>query len=223
MDFFTKHFHLVNYLYLDISEKKMLLETLYYISIISPLAALFIGIKQRFSLLWIYTASGFVTEIISNQLGEYRHVLGNFFLLLEFFLISFYYRKLVYKKMFVFIVVMTSISIYFICNTISSSILVFNFWGGSLFCAVYVSYGFFGFYSILMKQQTLLLSQSSFFWANTALFIYASGCFLLFLFGPYLFKDEYKMFILLWQTFFTIFNVQLNLLLGIAMYKKTNA
>lgn len=174
--------------------------------------------RNRFSLLWNYVLIGLLTEIVSAKLTGMKYYPGNIFILIEFLFFSFYYRKFLFRNDWIFGSMLVLLAAFYILDTLFRSPTHLNFEGGCVFCAIYIVYGLSGYFIMLKKQELVSLGRSPFFWVNTALFFYGSGCLLLFLFGPYLYEEAYKSLVNLWLHVFVFFSALLNLLLGIAMY-----
>lgn len=193
------------------------------VSVISPLLLILICWRMRFTLLWLYAATGFFIDLVSILLKYVLHTnnlwLGNVFVLAEFLFISFYYKKALYRNANLFFGITAIFAFYFIFNTTNKSLFDFNTFGAGIFCILYVIYGLLGFYSQLKQAKPEVLGNSPFFWVNTAIFIYASGTFLLFLFRYYLQEKDLDLFNTIWQTFFPIINIMRYLLIGFALFK----
>jgi hypothetical protein len=197
---------------------------IFFISLFSSFGTLFLGIKQRFTLLWYYAATGFAFDVVMSILGYYFAIKGdllsNIFIAAEFLFISYFYKKYIYKNNVTFNCVTYSALLIYILWTLNSP-FEFNTPAASCFCIIFMIYSLISFYSILKAQQILNLGKSYFFWVNVAVLIYASGAFLLFLFRIYLQKENIELFNLLWRTFFRSLNTIRYLLIGIALYKKS--
>ncbi|MEO5644377.1 MAG: hypothetical protein ABIQ40_03845 [Bacteroidia bacterium] len=193
---------------------------LYFLSIVSPLFVILFGIRHRFTLLWLYAAAGLITEILSFIVTE-KHLLGNAFLLIEFLLISFYFRKQIFKNNSLFSIITVCVSLYFILSTLNKPIDHLNLEDASVFCLIYILYGLMFFYSFLKKDLSensqVLLAELG---VNIALFVYASGTLMIFLFSPVALKTENKLFIQIWYTVFLSLNIFRYTLIAFALYKK---
>jgi hypothetical protein len=196
---------------------------LFYLSLAAPLAAMLIGIRQRFTLLWFYAATGLLFDFLATflKLQDLNNKwVANLFVLGEFVFISLYYKKEIFKISKLFIFFFCTVIAAFIAHTILRSVFDFNTFGYSLFCFIYLIYGFFGFYFLVKESKQIFLGKSSFFWANVAVFVYASSVFLLFLFRYYLQEKDQALFNTLWTTFYLVINIQRYVLIGIALNKK---
>ena len=183
------------------------------------------GIKKRFSLLWLYVLTGFFFDILVSVLKRMqmnRHGATNMFVLAEFLFISFYYKKKIFKSNIFFYVFVLSLTLFFLCNTLAKSLKDLNTFGYSIFLFTFILYGIVGLYRILKEQKMLFLEKSSFFWANVAFILYASGNFMLFLFKDYLNEKDIIAFHLLWTVSFITLNILKNLILAISLSSKTS-
>ncbi len=199
--------------------------TFLIISISSPLIALIVGRKKRYSTLWFYVLVGLSFDLLLVFLKRVLHThhlwAGNIFILIEFLFISFIYKQNLIKNNFIFYLLITILSMFFIVNTLQKSVYDLNTFGGSFFYLAFIFYSIFGFFLLLKEQKVPSLEKSSFFWINVAFIIYSSGNFLLFLFKDYLQQNENELFLLLWSSFFLILNILKNTFLGIALSTKT--
>jgi hypothetical protein len=196
-----------------------------FLSIISPLIPIIVGYRRRLTLLWVYAITGLTFDLLIPFLKRVLHVNyswpGNLYVLLEFVMISLYYSQQVVARKMAAYVFIGLLCLFFIGTTLNSGMFVFNAFGASVFCFVFILYGISGLYKMLQEQKVLFLEQSAFFWVNVAFIIYASGNFLLFLFLDYLSQQDDGMLRLLWGVSFLILNIVKNIFLGIALSKKT--
>jgi hypothetical protein len=176
--------------------------------------------RQRFTLLWFYAAAGFITELLTPVVAE-KQVVGNLFLLTEFLLISFYYRKQLFKKNLLFSIITTSASLYFILSTINKPTGYLNLEDASVFCLIYIIYGLLFFYTFLKKDPSEN-SQLRFaeLGVNIALYVFASGSLMIFLFSPFVLKNEPDLFIAIWFTVYIGLNIFRYSFIAIALYQK---
>ena len=183
-----------------------------------------LGLKQRFTLLWFYAATGFFIDLLSTSIKLAFHNnpnwLYNVFVLSEFLFISFFYRRIIFRNNYLFLFLTGGFALFFALQSVIYFPNNFNTFGASIFCAVYIVYGILGFYQLMKRQESLFLGNSFFFWANTGIFIYAASTFLIFLFRYYMQEKDDNLFNTIWKTFFMIVNIQRYLLIGIALYKK---
>ncbi|HVX00385.1 MAG TPA: hypothetical protein VHA52_08130 [Candidatus Babeliaceae bacterium] len=203
------------------------MNVLLIISIASSLVPTIVGIwKRHFNLLWYYTATGFLFDILNSYLKRVAHInnglTANLFILVEFFLFSFIYRRKVFKNNIFFILFIAVLPVLFLYDTLKGmnniADVPFNMLWGSYFLIIYIFYGVLGFYTILKEQKVIILGRSSFFWLNVAILIYSSGAFLLFLFKPYLVKSNIDGYMQLWKNVFCIVNTIKYFLIAIAIY-----
>jgi hypothetical protein len=197
------------------------------ISITSSLVPIIVGIwKQHFNLLWYYATTGFLFDILNSYLKRVAHInnglTANLFILSEFILFSFIYRRKLFKCNFFFIIFITALPVLFINDTLRGITHIidtpFNMLWGSYFLIIYILFGVLGFYTIIKEQKIIILGRSSFFWLNVAVIIYSAGALLLFLFKPYLVKSNVDGFMQLWKNVFYIVNTIKYFLIAIAIY-----
>lgn len=190
----------------------------------SALIPLWTGRMERKSLLWLYVATGLFFDLLINvnkRILHYNHYwLANLFILFEFLLVSFVYRKIIFKNQLVYYTLVISITSYFCISSFANSVWKFNTSAASFFYFIYIIYAISGLYRLLIEQKFLFLEKSGVFWMHCAFLIYGSGNFLLFLFTDYLMAADNELFKLLWSTFFLIINITLNLLLAVALSRK---
>lgn len=185
------------------------------------------GFKRRFSILWFYALTclslDLATTFLRRVLDMKHYFAANLFALVEFLIISFFYRKKIFRNDAVFYTIVVTLGSFFIINTYPVALTDFNTFGSSFFSFSYIVYGIVGLYVLLKEQKVLFLEKSSFFWVNVAFIIYASGNFLLFLFRYYLQENDVQLYRLLWSTFFLALNILKNVFLAIALSKKTES
>jgi hypothetical protein len=200
----------------------MLKTILLILSVISPIPALLIGRKNRSSLLWIYLLVGLTFDVTLVLLKRVYHLnnawAGNLFTLTEFLLLSYLYKDLIFKNRTIFLIVLYSLSLFYVSHTLSRPLNVPNKVGGSILTFTYIVYAIMGFYTIIKEQKVIFLDKYWFFWLNTALLVYASGSFLLFLFRDYLRAQDDGLFVILWRYLFLSLNIIKNTLLAFAIY-----
>ena len=192
------------------------------LSLCSPLLAIVSGWRQRFTLLWFLAATGLIIDnlgVLLVYLKIDQHWAGNIFILAEFLFLSFYYKKYVYKRHYLFYIITGVTALLFIIYTIDNSIYHLNIVAAGILCAYYIFYSIVGFYIILRNLDHIYLNEQPFFWANLAVFTYASANFILFLSGSYLQKTNFRLLLEIWGTFFTSINIMHYLLIGISLYK----
>jgi hypothetical protein len=129
-----------------------------------------------------------------------------------------YKKKVFYKKNTFFFVLLILGLLFFISHTTQThNWFKLNRKGISILTLVYIINCIISFHNILREQKVIFLEKLSFFWVNTALLLYSSGAFFLFLIYDDLNNKEQKM---LWGTVFLSLNILKNILLGIALSKK---
>jgi hypothetical protein len=173
--------------------------------------------------LWMYVLTGLFFDVLIMILKRGLHVnhywAANAFMLSEFLLLSFFYRRKIFKSDRLFYFILLTLSLFFVADTLRRPVFTFNTFGCSIFYITYIGYSFAGMYALLREQKIMFLGSSYFFWANVAIIVYASGSFLLFLFRFYLLNRDIELLRLLWGTFFLPLNILKNIILGIALYK----
>jgi hypothetical protein len=199
--------------------------TFLILSVVSPAIPLWTGRNEKNSLLWLYVATGLSFDLLINVLKRLLHVnhywAANLFVLTEFIFVSLIYRNLFLRNARAFYWIMALFIAYFLATTVSASIWKFNTAGASVFYFTYIIYSIRGLYRLLAEQKFLFLEQSREFWVHCAFLVYGSGNFLLFLFSDYLMGADNHLFQLLWSLFFLLINITLNMLLAIALRRKT--
>lgn len=200
-----------------------------YLSIFSPLLPLIVGLRKRTTLLWLYALAGFsfdIILIIVRDYCTYKHITPpnlslaeNIFLVLEFVLISLYYRNKVFIKSQLFIVVMAVLISLYILSNVTKYYAVLNLVGGTIFDFSCIIYAVIGFYSLIKKREVIFLDKSPFFWVNVALLIYCTGNFLIFLFGAY-FQEKDKHFLINLWVFHNVLNILFSVLIAISFLKR---
>ncbi len=198
---------------------------LLYASVLSAIIPIIVGIRKRNSLLWTYVAIAFLADvlqlILKRGLHLPHHPVANVFILTEFLLISYIYKDEIFKNVKIFYGLVVLLSSVFVIGVFAQEETIFkmNTTGASFFYFTYIIYAIAGFFMILKKQQVLFIERSSFFWMNVALLLYASGNVLTLLFHNNL--DE-KFFLFLWHIFFRVLNISKNVILAVALSRKTS-
>lgn len=195
---------------------------IYLLALLSPLFVILLGFKQRFTLLWWYAIAGLIIDNLGHFLKSAKiehHWAGNIFLLAECILVSFYYRKIIFRNQIIFWIVVLSTTLFFITHTIYYSMRDMNMQAASLLYLIYMGFGIAGFYKLLHQPEIIYLGKSSFFIINAAFFIYASANFLLYLFGTYLRKNDFEFLVSIWGSFFMTINILHYFVIGIGLSK----
>lgn len=196
------------------------------LSIFSPLLSVVAGWNKKGSLIWIYALcalffDAFTSLYLKRVLQVNVQWSANLFVLLEFLLISFYYKERIFKNKAVFYIILVLFSVFFVVTTLYFSPFVFNLFGASFFCLAYITYTIYAFYLMLQKKEILFLHRSASFWVNVAFLIYSSGTFLLFLSKDYLMTTDARFFMRLWSIVFVSLNITKHVLLAFGLSKKT--
>lgn len=183
-------------------------------------------VRKHFPLLWFYPLTGFAFDIlvsIFKRIGSSGNGwVSNLFVLTEFIILSFIYRKRVFPNDRVFFLFTGAMVVFFVSTTLNASLVRFNMFGASFFSFSYIVYGLLGFRSILKETDIVSLERYWFFWLNTAVLTYASGTFLLFLFKDYLWAVNEVFYKQLWNSLFQLLNIIKNILLAVALYHYHN-
>ena len=143
-------------------------------------------LQNHFKAIFFYSIFSFLFEIIANYYAANRwnnHLIFIIFFLIETFLISYFYfkyfKKMSEKRIIVFIsIIIFAFMLLNLLNSknelddIASSVQSIGFIAFSLLC----------YYNILSNQEIKNLLEASIFWINTAIIIYFSGKFFVFLF-----------------------------------------
>lgn len=197
-------------------------DELKFLALTAGLWTIFIGWRQKFSLLWCYAAVGLICENSAELLKScelnYR-LPGNLFVLAELLFISFYYRDKIFPTKGMYYVMSITFAVGFAAHTIYNGIFQMNFIGLGVLCTVYIGFGIVGYLKLLKDSTITFLSNSPFFWINTAFFIYATSCCILFLFLTYLKETSYDLLISIWMWFFFAINILRYIFIGIGLYK----
>lgn len=193
-------------------------------SILSLLIPLSVGIRKRDTLLWRYCLTGFLFEIMITLLrrttyGNY-YIPSNFFLLTEFVIVSFLFKRGgIFKSDVTFYAFVSSLSALFVLTSVHKSVWELNLTGGSLFYFTYILYGIAGLHRILRRQEHIFLDKNWFFWLCASFTIHSAGGFFVFLFRDILMQKDWKEFMALWTYIFLSLNVLKNILISIAIYR----
>lgn len=196
------------------------------VSTLAPLFPLIVGFRKRWGgAIWWYCLASLVTDLLTYYL-RMQHVTtslpGNLFALIEFSCILFFYKNKVFQRDTLFYSLLLCGCLFFISSTtFGMGWMQLNRMGISVFLITYILLGLIGFYTLIKEQQHTFVTQSSFFWANTALFLFAAGAFFFFLATAQIrTSTDKKALGQLWATLFQTINILKNVLLGIALIKK---
>jgi hypothetical protein len=182
------------------------------ISIFSPLLSVIAGWNKKGSLIWIYAVcalffDAFTSLYLKKTLQVNIQWSANLFVLLEFVLITFYYKERIFRNRVFFYSILISFSVFFVVTTLYFSPFVFNLFGASFFCLAYIIYTIYAFYLMLQKKEIL--------------FLHRSASFLLFLSKDYLMTTDAHFFMRLWSIVFVSLNIAKHILLALGLSKKT--
>lgn len=203
----------------------MLTVILTYLSVLSPLLPITIGIRKRKSLLWLYAVTGFLFDILMNALDILAgsdintDLIANVFLPVEFLFIAFYYKKRLFRRDYVFYTMLAVQLTLFILLAIYITPHKFNNYGAAIFDISSVIFAIIGLYSILQQKEVYFLGKLMFFWVNVAFVIYGTGNFLIFLADEYLSRTDVTLKGELWP-FHNILNIIFSTLVAIALSRK---
>lgn len=195
---------------------------LYYLSICSGIVPLWIGIK-KIDIIWIYVLVSLCSDVGSTIMGSYNISIrweGNVFLIVEYTLLTLFYRKYILRANSFIDLVLSLWPISFLLwpflqhRSLSEQI---NFQGGAFFAGVFALYAIVGYYRLLHDQLIIQLETSPAFWLHTAVIIYSCGSALLFLFAKYL-HEHYPEYDTLCKTYFLTLNIVKHALLGRYFY-----
>lgn len=197
------------------------------LSTLAPLFPLIVGFRKRWStVIWWYCVFSLATDLITYYLRWERNITsslpGNIFALAEFSCTLFFYKNKVFRKDTLFYITLLCGCLFFLSTTtFGLGWLKLNRIGISVFLVTYILLALIGFYTLIKEQQVTFVAQSSFFWANTAIFLFAAGAIFMFLATANIKnKVDRQALTQLWGTLFQTINILKNLLLGIALIKK---
>ncbi|RYZ52148.1 MAG: hypothetical protein EOP49_10250 [Sphingobacteriales bacterium] len=196
------------------------MELLKAASILSALVPLAAGYRNRKALLWYYPLAALSVDCLTLYLKHVAHLpfawITNYYLVAEFLILCFVFRPVLAVRHRLFYFFIGAALLFFTITALPQNARSFNQAGASLFSFSYIAMGIAGLYLILRQQQILYLEKSWFFWLNTALILYASGNFLIFLFSDLRYRET-GLFLDLWQIF-QVLNITKNILLSPALY-----
>lgn len=199
------------------------------LSILSPLYPLIAGHKRRSSPLWYAMLASLCAGLGIAFLRLVLHINYywpvNIYLLIEFILLSLYYKKEAFPMKtsfnFFFVLFPAAFLMHTICIARGGN--GFNIAGANLFHLAYVLFSLLGFYRLLREQKISLLEKSSFFWANTALLMYASGNLIIALLRHNVAEAGTEAMMIAWQYIFLSLYMLKNILIGIALSRKQSS
>ncbi|MEZ5018384.1 MAG: hypothetical protein R2800_15090 [Flavipsychrobacter sp.] len=167
--------------------------------------------KKKYSLLWWYTLVGFVANLLVAIIfygSPARFPVANTYIIAEFILLFFFFKQQFntkFQKASFIVLPFFCIGLANIFYTTEAGISLqhykdFDAFSAAMFSLSYILLCILGYVKILQEKSTLHIERSAFFWANTAIFIYTSGIFFLFLFTRYLLTHEMSTYVgQLWQ------------------------
>ncbi|MBS1776742.1 MAG: hypothetical protein JSS64_10735 [Bacteroidetes bacterium] len=204
----------------------MFATVLQYISILSPLLVLLVGIRKWKSFLWFYCLADLVADLSISMVRYILH--GNFQLLailympLEFILLTLIFNyKFKLPKSWLAALIITPILIYSYLAIQNGA--KYTMTPGSVFSFTYIIFTLLGYYFIIKEPKAIFLDRDWFFWFCTAVAMYAAGSFLIFLFFDYIKNHSMSMLAKLWTYVFTILNLLKNILLTFSIWRFTKS
>lgn len=198
---------------------------LLFTSMASPMFAIIAGRRlYRRSFLWYYCVIAMIFDILAYILKNIVHVNyywpGNVFVTIEFLSFIFFFRSTEFSLSRKFLPLSLIVLVIYFSTFVKRSFFELNSFGISLLYFYYIILSLLGFHRALIKPKAFFIEKTSFFWANTAIFIYTSGAFFILLFQEVLKKQNVQVLAEIWGTLFLSLNILKNILLGIALSKK---
>ncbi len=196
------------------------------ISILSPVPAIYAGRHNPRSTLSIYLMLAFIMDlsIIIAKRGLHLNPEweANTFLLIEMACFYYYFheRGIIPSRIAFWAVVLVAVTFFILHTLLVFSWSQFNTSAYSIILITYILLSILGYMHILRAQKTAYLGDSSFFWSNTAILVYACGVFFIFLFKDRVYNTNAAQLGKLWAYGFLTFNITKNLLLAVALSKK---
>lgn len=196
------------------------------LSLFTPLFLLMAGPKRRGSLLWYYMyaclCTGLCIALLHYAAHSDYHGLTNSYFLLEFVLLSLYYKKEVFPaetSFHLFSLVFPAAFIFY-TSFRAGGWSASNYINVCILALYYLLCSLKGFYTLLREQKINFLEKSSFFWANTAVIMYATGIFIIVLLSKKIALQDRETTIKAGQyTFLCLYSLK-NILIGIALSRK---
>lgn len=99
----------------------------------------------------------------------------------------------------------------------AEAMLKVNLSGAAFFYLLYIIYAIIGFYQLIRNPKQDFIERSSEFWTNTAVLIYASGVFFIFLYEEIIDVQNKILINLLWVYLFCSLNIIKNIFLAKAL------
>ncbi|PSK88808.1 hypothetical protein [Taibaiella chishuiensis] len=153
-------------------------------SALSALLSFIAGTKSK-GVLWIYMLCcclyNSLLLVLQAWTGNEELWTRNGYLALEFTCIVVYYEKEVFVKKTSFQLLSAALLVVFLAGTTLAreGWLLFYYTGACILNFYYILLSLAGYRMLLREQKNSFLEKSSFFWANTALGMYAAGSLLL--------------------------------------------
>ena len=193
------------------------------ISAFSALLSFLAGMKTK-GVLWAYMLTSCVYDsfLFSLQLrsGTDWFWTRNFFLPLEYSFISVYYKKEVFDRSMTFNAACATVLVLFLTPVALSpkGWLAFSYPGALALNAYYILLALSGYRMLFREQKSSFLEKSPFFWANTAIAMYAAGGLLLCLLQGI---AAHPVMPRVWPYLFLALNILKNILTGIALTRRS--
>ncbi len=195
------------------------------ISAFSALLSFVAGMKTK-GVLWAYMLTSCIYDsfVFSLQLRSDADWLWtrNFFLPLEYTCISVYYKKEVFDKSMAFSVSgAAALALFLIPVALApKGWLAFNYTGALVLNFYYILLALAGYRMLFREQKNSFLEKSPFFWANTAIAMYAAGGLLLCLLRG-ITAHPHPAMPPIWPYLFLSLNILKNILTGIALTRRS--
>jgi hypothetical protein len=197
-----------------------------FLSILVPLLVCIINFGSRRHMLWCYVLSGFALDLFilisKKTMGENNllDILSNIFILLELVFIGFFYAFKFNSNWKSLIQWLTAIGcLVFIYDVYLRQWKEINTIAITCCLLFYLVISTIGYLQMFRNLPHLHIEKSSFFWFNTAFFIYSSSSLLIFLFADYLMRENQELFYTLWLYVYKIINIARYTLIGIGLGK----
>lgn len=194
------------------------------LSIVSPFFPFFTGINKR-NAIWRYVLVCILFDLcisIGRRLIPDFPVklTANVFVLIEFVAICSIYKPILFsRRSAIFSVLILIPSTVFVIHTNSLGLQRFNMVGASFFHFSYICLSVIGLYMLLKLSPAMHITDSDYFWLNSAFLVYGAGNVLLFLFRDQLIELKPDLFLVLWKYMHALLNIIKNILLGIALIR----
>lgn len=196
-------------------------------SLLSPIIGLWMGRDRKISL-WYYLLISIVIDVVTlilKKLGCPHSMLSNLFLLSEFWLVSYYFKRNLWHKKGdkYYWSIMVLISLLFFNNTYNiyigatSDIEAFNYFDAAFFYIIYIILSILSMFKIMKEYNNESKENYALLLASIAFVIYASGTFLILLFKDHLADKDLITFGLIWVYFFRPLNTLKNILLAFCL------